>query len=110
MGEKNSDRNKTSKKTTWFGFTLTHNQALILFTLALIGVLTIPMTLLSAVFSMIYYISNINLINIYSVLVNGPYYLQSFVFNLSAIISMCVFLVVCFYTIIRTRKMRENSP
>lgn len=103
MGEKNSDGNKTSKKTTWFGFTLTHYQALILFTLALIGVLTIPMILLSAVFSMISYISNINLYN-------GPFYLQSLVFNLSAIVSMCVFLFVCFYTIIKTRKMRENSP
>lgn len=103
MGEKNSDRNKTSKKTTWFGFTLTHHQALILFTLALIGVLIIPMTLLSAIFSMISYMSHINLYN-------GTFYLQSVVFNLSAIISMCVFLVICFYTIIRTRKMRDISP
>lgn len=103
MGEKNSDRNKTSKKTTWFGFTLTHYQALILFTLALIGIITIPMILLSAVFSMISYISNINIYN-------GLYYLQSAVSILSAIISMCVFLVVCFYTIIRTRKMRDISP
>ncbi len=103
MGEKNSDRNKTSKKTTWFGFTLTHYQALILFTLALIGIITIPMALLSAVFSMISYTSYINLYN-------GTYFLQSFVFSLSTIVSMGVFLVVCFYTIIRTRKMRDISP
>ena len=102
MDKKNSDKNKINKKTTWFGFTLTHQLAVILFTLALIGIVLIPISLIGGIFGLISYMSHFNLYD-------GTYFLQSLAMNISIIISMCVLLVICFYTIIRTRNIRNPN-
>ncbi len=100
MVEKNSDRNKTSKKATWFGFTLNQKQMLFIFILALIGVIFTPMILINGIFMLISYIP-------YIYRYDGTFYFQMFVFNLSVIITMCVVLIICIYTIIRTRIIRD---